>query len=47
VNDGALIAEVAVDKVDLELTAPATGVIRLLAKEGDVRRRGAVIARIE
>jgi pyruvate/2-oxoglutarate dehydrogenase complex dihydrolipoamide acyltransferase (E2) component len=47
VTEGALIAEVAVDKVDMELTAPATGMIHLLAKEGDVRRRGAVIARIE
>ena len=47
VDEGALIAEVAVDKVDLELTAPVAGVIHLLAGEGDVRRRGAVIARIE
>jgi pyruvate/2-oxoglutarate dehydrogenase complex dihydrolipoamide acyltransferase (E2) component len=47
VSEGALIAEVAVDKVDMELTAPASGVIRLLADEGDVRKQGAVIARIE
>jgi pyruvate/2-oxoglutarate dehydrogenase complex dihydrolipoamide acyltransferase (E2) component len=47
VSEGALIAEVAVDKVDMELTAPASGVIHLLAKEGDVRKQGAVIARIE
>ncbi|MFL6054028.1 MAG: lipoyl domain-containing protein [Actinoallomurus sp.] len=47
VSAGDLIAEVAVDKVDMELTAPVSGVIHLLAKEGDVRRRGDLIARIE
>jgi pyruvate/2-oxoglutarate dehydrogenase complex dihydrolipoamide acyltransferase (E2) component len=46
VAEGDLIAEVAVDKVDMELTAPAPGVIHLLAGEGDVRKQGAVIARI-
>jgi pyruvate/2-oxoglutarate dehydrogenase complex dihydrolipoamide acyltransferase (E2) component len=47
VSEGDLIAEVAVDKVDMEITAPASGVIHLLAKEGDVRKQGTVIARIE
>jgi pyruvate/2-oxoglutarate dehydrogenase complex dihydrolipoamide acyltransferase (E2) component len=47
VTEGDLIAEVAVDKVDMEITAPASGVIRLLAEEGDVRKPGAMIARIE
>ena len=47
VSEGDLIAEVAVDKVDMEITAPASGVIHLLAKEGDVRKQGAVIARID
>ncbi|HEY0537122.1 MAG TPA: lipoyl domain-containing protein [Actinoallomurus sp.] len=47
VSEGALIAEVAVDKVDMEITAPASGVIHLLAKEGDVRKQGAVIACID
>jgi hypothetical protein len=31
----------------MELTAPASSVIHLLAKEGDVRKQGAVTARIE
>ena len=47
VSEGDLIAEVAVDKVDMEIIAPASGVIHLLAEEGDVRRQGALIARIE
>ncbi|HZE32855.1 MAG TPA: lipoyl domain-containing protein [Actinoallomurus sp.] len=47
VSEGDLIAEVAVDKVDMEITAPASGVIHLLAEEGDVKKQGAVIARID
>ncbi|AIJ26193.1 MULTISPECIES: biotin/lipoyl-containing protein [Pseudonocardiaceae] len=47
VREGDLIAEVAVDKVDMEIPAPASGVIRLLAKEGDVLTQGTVVARIE
>ncbi|TNC29159.1 biotin/lipoyl-containing protein [Amycolatopsis alkalitolerans] len=47
VAEGDLIAEVAVDKVDMEIPAPAPGVLRLLVKEGDVVKQGAVIARIE
>ncbi|SFB52941.1 Biotin-requiring enzyme [Amycolatopsis marina] len=47
VSEGDLLAEVAVDKVDLEVPAPASGVVRLLVKEGDVLRQGNVIARID
>ncbi|MEU0468513.1 lipoyl domain-containing protein [Amycolatopsis sp. NPDC006131] len=47
VAEGDLLAEVAVDKVDVELSAPAAGVVRLLAKEGDALVQGALIARIE
>lgn len=47
VGEGDLIAEVAVDKVDMEVPAPAAGVLKLLVKEGDVVRQGALIARID
>ncbi|WP_336159280.1 lipoyl domain-containing protein [Amycolatopsis sp. VC5-11] len=47
VREGELIAEVAVDKVDAEVPAPATGVVRFLVGEGDVVKQGAPIARIE
>lgn len=47
VAEGGLIAEVAVDKVDMEIAAPAAGTIRLLVKEGDVIRQGTPVARIE
>jgi pyruvate/2-oxoglutarate dehydrogenase complex dihydrolipoamide acyltransferase (E2) component len=47
VSQGSLIAEAAVDKVDMEITASASGVIRLLVKESDVVTQGTVIARIE
>ena len=47
VREGDLIAEVAVDKVDMEVPAPAAGTIRLLAAEGDVIEQGTVVARIE
>lgn len=46
VTEGDLIADVAVDKVDMEITAPASGVIHLLAAEGDAQLKDAVIARI-
>ncbi|WP_033288592.1 biotin/lipoyl-containing protein [Amycolatopsis jejuensis] len=52
VKDGAdvavdeLLAEVAVDKVDMEIVAPAPGRITLLAGEGDVIQQGAAVARI-
>jgi pyruvate/2-oxoglutarate dehydrogenase complex dihydrolipoamide acyltransferase (E2) component len=47
VTEGDLIAEVAVDKVDMEVPAPAAGTIRLLVAEGDVIEQGTVMARIE
>ncbi|HJQ45001.1 MAG TPA: lipoyl domain-containing protein [Amycolatopsis sp.] len=40
VAEGDLIAEVAMDKVDAEVPAPAAGVIRLLVGEGDVAKQG-------
>lgn len=46
VGEGDLLAEVAVDKVDLEVTSPGPGVIRLLVGEGAVVAQGAAIARI-
>lgn len=47
VSEGDLLAEVAVDKVDVELPAPGAGVVRLLVEEGDVVPQGTVVARIE
>lgn len=47
VAEGDLIAEVAVDKVDMEVPAPAAGTIRLLTEEGAVVRQGTPVARIE
>lgn len=47
VSEGELIAEVAVDKVDMEIPAPSSGVLHLVVQEGDVVRQGAVIAKIE
>jgi pyruvate/2-oxoglutarate dehydrogenase complex dihydrolipoamide acyltransferase (E2) component len=44
---GQLLADVQVDKVDAEVTAPSGGTIRLLVGEGDEIRQGAPIARIE
>lgn len=41
------IAEVAVDKVSVELPAPRAGVLRLLVPEEEVVRQGAPIARTE
>lgn len=42
-----LIAEVAMDKVDTEVLAPAAGTITRTVEEGAEVRQGAVIARIE
>lgn len=42
-----LVAEVAVDKVSIEVPSPAAGTIHLLAKEEEVVRAGQVIARID
>ncbi len=48
VSDGDTIVEISTDKVDVELPAPATGVItELLAAEGDTVTVGQVIARME
>ncbi|AIJ23593.1 DUF2118 domain-containing protein [Amycolatopsis methanolica] len=47
VAEGDLLAEVAVDKVDVEISSPAAGVVRLLAKEGDALVQGVLIARVE
>jgi pyruvate/2-oxoglutarate dehydrogenase complex dihydrolipoamide acyltransferase (E2) component len=42
-----LIAEVQVEKVSSEVTAPVSGRITLLVKEQDVVRQNSVIARID
>lgn len=46
VTEGQLIAEVAMDKVDMEVTAPAAGVVSLAVAEGGAVRQGEVIATI-
>jgi pyruvate/2-oxoglutarate dehydrogenase complex dihydrolipoamide acyltransferase (E2) component len=43
---GQLLAEVAVDKVDQEVLAPASGSIAVAVAEGAVARQGSVIATI-
>jgi pyruvate/2-oxoglutarate dehydrogenase complex dihydrolipoamide acyltransferase (E2) component len=47
VAEGQLIAEVAVDKVDVEVLAPQAGTVRVVVEEGAAARQGAVIATIE
>ncbi|GHE82243.1 hypothetical protein GCM10017786_11290 [Amycolatopsis deserti] len=47
VAEGDLLAEVALDKADVEISSPAAGIVRLLAKEGDALVQGALIARVE
>ena len=42
-----LLAEVAVDKVSVELLAPTAGTVHLLVEEEDVVTQGAVIARVD
>ena len=42
-----LVAEVAMDKVDTEVLAPAAGTITVVAAEGEEVAQGTVIARIE
>jgi pyruvate/2-oxoglutarate dehydrogenase complex dihydrolipoamide acyltransferase (E2) component len=42
-----LIAEVQVDKVSAEVSAPGAGTVHLLVKEEEAVRQGAVIARID
>ena len=46
VSVGQLIAEVAVDKVDAEVFAPADGTIAIAVGEGEAARQGEAIARI-
>ena len=47
VASGQLVAEVAVDKVDQEVLAPAAGTITVVVTEGAAARQGAVIATID
>jgi len=47
VATGQLVAEVAVDKVDQEVLAPAAGRITLTVAEGAATRQGTVIAAID
>ena len=47
VADGQLLAEVQMDKVDMEVSSPAAGTIRLSAGEGDEVVQGSVIAVVE
>ncbi|MDA8271030.1 MAG: lipoyl domain-containing protein [Actinomycetota bacterium] len=47
VESDQLIAEVQVEKVSSEVTAPVSGRITLLVKEQDVVRQNSVIARID
>ncbi len=42
-----LIAEVAVDKVSVEVPAPHAGIVHLLVEEEAVVRQGAPIARVD
>lgn len=46
VTVGQLIAEVAVDKVDAEVFAPADGTISIVVGEGEAARQGEAIASI-
>lgn len=46
VSAGDLIAEVAVDKVDAEVTAPEPGTLAHVVAEGGVTTQGSVIATI-
>lgn len=46
VTSGQLLGEVQVQKVDAEITAPASGVVHLLVAEDDAVRQGQPIATI-
>lgn len=46
VAEGELIAEVAVDKVDMEINAPSAGVLRHVVEEGAIVTQNSVIATI-
>ena len=47
VQQGRLIVELTVEKAQLELNAPASGRLRILAPAETVVRKGTVIGRIE
>lgn len=47
VEQGKLIAEITVEKAQLELNAPASGRLRILVPAETVVRKGTVIGRIE
>ena len=47
VTVGQLIAEVAVDKVDAEVFAPADGIIAIAVGEGEAARQGEAIATVD
>ena len=47
VEQGRLVAELTVEKAQLELNAPASGRLKILAPAETVVRKGAVIGRIE
>lgn len=47
VEEGRLIAELTVEKAQLELTAPASGRLRILVPAETVVRKGTLIGRIE
>ena len=47
VEEGRLVAELTVEKAQLELNAPASGRLKILAPAETVVRRGTVIGRIE
>ncbi len=47
VKEGALIAEIMTAKVQNEIHAPASGVLRILRQQDEVAAKGDVIARIE
>jgi pyruvate/2-oxoglutarate dehydrogenase complex dihydrolipoamide acyltransferase (E2) component len=47
VEQGKLIAELTVEKAQLELTAPASGRLKINAPADTIVRRGAVIGTIE
>lgn len=46
VTEGELLAEVAVDKVDMEILAPCAGTLSHKVEEGAVLTQGAVVATI-
>lgn len=47
VTENQLLAEVQVDKVDAEVSAPVAGTVHLLVAEDDAVPQGAPIARID